>query len=93
MSSPLYLIGIAFLGTTSLLFLLWHCTRSRRLREQAHDLESEGSGGLDSPTLLALAGINFFSRGVPPSLIRSLPTHVFLSISKGSKVRGQRKRS
>jgi len=82
--SSLYFLAFAFLASTSLLFLLWHCRLAqlrqrelRRLEEEQLEREQE----LAEARIMALSSLTLVARGAPASLIRALPTYVFASRS------------
>jgi hypothetical protein len=83
--SSLYFLAFAFLASTSLLFLLWHCRlaqlRQRELR-RLEDEQMEREADLAEARMVALSGLTLVARGAPRSLIRALPTYTFAGRGK-----------
>jgi hypothetical protein len=82
----MYFLAFAFLASTSILFLLWHCRVSRARAQERRRLETQDS--LDDATLAAVASAAAAAaavvgsdppvpRGAPLLLVRSLPTFVW----------------
>jgi len=76
MTTSLYFLAFAFLASTTLFFLLWHCRVTRNRQHERRHLETQ-DGAVDDSAFMALSGLTYLAQGAPTFLIRSLPTHVF----------------
>ncbi|GBF92291.1 hypothetical protein Rsub_05374 [Raphidocelis subcapitata] len=82
--SSMYYLAFAFLATTSIFFMLWHCRISRARAQERRRLETQDSSDDDALAALASAaaaaavvGDQRGPRGAPLLLVRSLPTFVW----------------
>jgi hypothetical protein len=80
MSSSLYFLAFAFLATSSLLFLTWHCRLARLRQRELRRLEEERlarEAELGEARVVAMSSLTLVTRGAPAALIAGLPTYVF----------------